>query len=91
MSASSQIEIGSMAAEQIRELAVALNRTPEQMADEVVSNGLHAMRRFAYLKKLSETVDVEKVRLSLRDVGRDNPPDPGDELPDDLKYLLDRR
>ncbi|HEY5331888.1 MAG TPA: hypothetical protein VIJ79_18555 [Acidobacteriaceae bacterium] len=80
-----------MAAEQIRELAVALNRTPEQMADEVVSNGLHAMRRFAYLKKLSETVDVEKVRLSLRDVGRDNPPDPGDELPDDLKYLLDRR
>jgi hypothetical protein len=91
MAATMQIEVHEEAAEQIRELAATLQKTPEETAEEVVTNGLHMLRRYAALLKRSEAIDIAEGRAILKRAGRGNPPDPGDELPEDLRYLLTER
>ncbi len=85
---SMQVQLNEQTTQVVQELASELHRTPEDVAEQIVTNGIHMMRRYAYLKKRSETVDVEQVIQMLRSQRNDNPPDPGDELPEDLKYLL---
>jgi hypothetical protein len=91
MAVSMQIEVHEEAAEQIRELAATLRRTPEEIAEEVVTNGLHMLLRYAALLKRSATVDIAEGRAILKRAGVGNAPDPGDELPEDLQYLIRER
>jgi len=86
--ATMQVQLNERTSQVIQELASELHQTPEDMAEQIVTNGIDMMRRYAYLKKRSETVDVEQVIAMLRSKRNDNPPDPGDELPEHLKYLL---
>jgi hypothetical protein len=83
-----QVQLNEQTTQVVQELASELHRTPEDVAEQIVTSGIDMMRRYAYLKKRSETVDVEQVIQMLRAKRNDNPPDPGDELPEDLKYLL---
>ena len=91
MSETMTIEFDEHATEELRELATALHRTPESLAQEAILSGIQMVRRYATLKRGAESVDVEKVISMLRTKRNDNAPDPGDELPEDLKYLLDER
>ena len=49
------------------------------------------MRRFHRSKQSATRVDVSAALEILSRAGKGNPPDPGDELPYDLKVLLDER
>lgn len=91
MAASMQIEVHEEAAEQIRELAMTLQKTPEETAENVLTNGLHMMRRYAALLKRSEKANIDEARAILERAGKGNPPDQGDEVPEDLQYLLTER
>ncbi len=91
MSATMQIELDVDSTNDIRELAAILHKTPEQTADEMVAYAMHRARRFAFYLKNAGTVSPERGLEVLRGMGVGNAPDPGDELPDDLKYLLDER
>ena len=82
------IELGEDASQRIRDLADHLHQTPEAVANEVVANGTIMLQRYAYLKTRSEDADVAEALAFLSRPDNTNPPDPGDELPDDLKYLL---
>jgi len=86
-----QIELDATATDEIRKLASALHKTPEEAFEDVLANGIHTMQRFAFYTKNRGTVSAERGLEILRKAGVGNPPDPGDELPDDLKYLLDER
>ena len=90
MSAFLQIEVDEQVIEEIRELAVSLHWTSEQVTDELVANGLLMMRRFVFLTKQAKATPdlVERAVAVLRRASKDNPPDPGDELPEDLRYIL---
>jgi hypothetical protein len=90
MAASMQIQLDEHATEQIRELSIELHKTAEEIAEQVVIDGVHALRRRAFYEKNVGSADVSKALQILRSAGGNNPPMPGDELPDDLKYLLDR-
>ena len=85
------IDINEDAAEEIQRLATALEWTPEQTEKEIVTNGIHMLRRYAFLMKSSKSVDVAEAIEILNRAGAGNPPDPGDELPEDLQYLLTER
>lgn len=91
MPAAMHLELDEHYSQQIHDLAVTLHRTPESVADEVLAGGMHMLQRYAYLKKRSENANIERAIEFLNRPGNNNPPDPGDELPDDLKYLLDER
>jgi hypothetical protein len=91
MAASMHIDVDEQAAEEIRELAALLDKTPEETAEEILANGMHILRRYAFYKKRSETADGTKGLEILKRAGVGNPPDPGDELPEDLQYLLTER
>jgi NAD(P)H-nitrite reductase large subunit len=91
MAASMNIEVDGQAAEEIRELAALLKKTPEETAGEILANGMHMFRRYAFYKHRSETADGTRGLEILKRAGVGNPPDPGDELPEDLKYLLTER
>jgi hypothetical protein len=86
--ATMQVQLNERTSQVVQELASELHETPEDVAEQIVTNGIDMMRRYAYLKKRSETVDVEQVIKMLRSIGNENPPDAGDELPEELKYLL---
>jgi hypothetical protein len=88
MSASMHIDFNEAAAEKIRRVATSLDQSPEDTAQEALTYGMYMLQRYAALKKRADKVDVAKTIEMLRSVGRDNAPDPGDELPEDLKYLL---
>ena len=89
MAGSMQIELDEREANELRELAGTLQQAPEKVAREIVENGMHMMRRWAYLKKRSENVDVDAVIEMLRSSKKSgDPPQPGDELPEDLRYIL---
>jgi predicted transcriptional regulator len=88
MAATTQIELSPEVSEEIRHLAEVLHQTPQDVASQVLMNGLHALRRYAFYEQNAGKVLAEDGLAILRKAGRNNPPDPGDELPDDLKYLL---
>ena len=88
MSASMHIDFTESEAEKIRQVATSLDQSPEDTAQEALTYGMYMLQRYAALKKRAEKVDISKTIEMLRNVGKDNPPDPGDELPEDLKYLL---
>jgi hypothetical protein len=90
MAASMQIQLDEQVTQQIRELSVELHQTDEEVAEQVVKNGVHALRRQAFYERNVGSANVERAIEILRSAGGNNPPMPGDELPDDLKYLLDR-
>ena len=81
MAASMQIEVDEEAAEQIRELAAALQMTPKETAEQVVLNGLYMLRRYAFLMRKSGTAGSEEA-LAILNRGGNEPPIPGDELPE---------
>jgi len=89
MPATMNLELDQKYIEQINEVAAALRRTPESVAQEVLAGGMHMVQRYAYLKAQSESADIGKAIEFLRSPRNNNPPDPGDELPEDLKYLID--
>jgi hypothetical protein len=82
-----QIELDVNATSEIRELAAILHKTPEQTAEEMVAYAMHRARRYAFYLKNAHTVTPEQGLEILRGMGKGTPPDPGDELPDDLKPL----
>ena len=88
MSSALHIDFDEVATRKIRKLAGRLERTPEDMAQEAMTYGMYMLQRYARLRERSNTADVAKAIAILRKAGRDNPPDPGDELPEDLQYLL---
>ncbi len=91
MAAIVQLELDEDAANEVRELAEILHKTPQQIASEIFAEGMHRRRREAFYRKHAGTVSAEEGLAILRSMGKGVPPDPGDELPDDLKYLLDDR
>ena len=91
MGSAMQIALDEEEAEQVRELAIDLEQTPEKVAEEAMANGMLMLRRYAYLKKRSKNADIGRALEILNRAGKDNPPDPGDELPEDLQYLLTER
>ena len=91
MPGSIQIELDEQSTQEVRDIAETLQQSPEQVAKEVVLNGMHALRRYADLKRRSETVNVGEVIEMLRSSKSDNPPDPGDEIPEDLREWVDER
>ena len=82
------VRLDEQEAQEVRTLAQTLHQSPEEVTREIISNGMHMVRRWAYLKSRAETVNVDEVIAMLRSKRNDNPPDPGDELPEDLKYVL---
>jgi hypothetical protein len=50
---------------------------------------MYMLQRYAAMKERAKTVDVKKVIEMLKEVGKDNPPDPGDEIPEDLKEWVE--
>ena len=90
MAASMHIEVDEEAAEQIRELAATLKKTPEETVEEVVTNGLHMLRRYASLLKKSETANIDEA-LAILNRGGNEPPVPGDELPEGYVPFEQRR
>ncbi len=81
MAATMQIQLDADSAEEIRELAAVLQRTPEETAEEIVANGIHMLRRYASYVKNAHTVSPEQGSEILRRAGNE-PPLPGDELPE---------
>jgi len=91
MSTTMQIELDANAADEIRDIAAVLHKTPEETAEQMVSNGLHMLRRYAFYIRNAGTVTPQEGLEILSRAGKGNPPDPGDEIPDDLKVLLEQR
>jgi len=90
MATSMHIEVDEEAAEEIRELAATLQKTPEETMEEVVANGLHMLRRYAFLLKKSKTADIGDA-LAILNRGGNEPPVPGDELPEGYIPFEQRR
>jgi hypothetical protein len=89
MSASMHIDFSEVEAENIRRVASSLDQSPEATAQEAHTYGMYMLQRYAAMKERAKTVDVEKVIEMLKEVGKDNPPDPGDEIPEDLKEWVE--
>jgi hypothetical protein len=79
MAATMQVELN---ADEIRELASILQKTPEETAENVVANGMHMLRRYAFYIKNPGQVTPEEGIAILKMAGRGNSPDSGDELPE---------
>jgi hypothetical protein len=88
MSSSIHMDFTEAESEQIRRVATSLEQTPEDIALEAHTYGMYMLQRYAALRKRAEKADVAKAIEILRRAGKNNPPDPGDELPEDLRYLL---
>jgi hypothetical protein len=91
MPTSEALHISNYADEHIREYAAEAGYDPQSVLEEAVITGISAMRRFYRLKQAATEESVKESLEILGRAGQDNPPDPGDELPEDLKYLLDER
>jgi predicted transcriptional regulator len=85
MAATMQLELDANVTDEIRQLASVLHKTPEEALEEAVSNGIHMLRRYAFYAQNRGTVSAERGLEILRSAGKDTPPDPGDEIPEDLK------
>jgi hypothetical protein len=62
----------------------------EQVLNQALGQGLVGIRSEHFFRSRRGKGNVQRALEILRSAGGDNPPMPGDELPDDLKYLLDR-
>jgi len=89
--ATMQLELDANVSDEIRQLASALHKTPEEALREALSNGMHVLRRYAFYAERRGTVSAERGLEILSRAGKGNPPDPGDEIPDDLKEWVEAR
>jgi hypothetical protein len=64
---------------------------PEAVASEAIAEGLAAMEERLFWEERRKGADIARGLEILRNAGKGNPPDPGDELPEDLQYLLTER
>jgi hypothetical protein len=74
----------------VQALAAQKHRTVDEIIDDAVQRGVSAMRQHLFFEQRLQRANgvlIEEVLQMLRE-SNNNPPDPGDELPDDLKYLL---
>jgi hypothetical protein len=88
---SQTLQLSESASQAVSDYAAQVGQDANQMAEELVLAGLGTLRRLRYYEAKSKPVDVSDALEILSRAGRDNPPDPGDELPDDLKDLLEKR
>lgn len=88
MAAMTQIPLRSEQAETISRLAEMLHETPEEVAEQIIANGIRMTRWQALWTSGQPLTTPEEGLRILELAGKGNPPDPGDELPEDLQYLL---
>jgi hypothetical protein len=86
-----QIELDANATNEIRELAAMRQQTPEQTAEEMIAHAMHRARRYAFYLKNAGKVSPERGLEILWSMGKGVPPDPGDEIPEDLKEWVEAR
>jgi hypothetical protein len=79
------LQLSEAAYREVQSYATEVGRDPEQMAEEVMLAGLHTLRRLHYFESKPKNVDVSDALEILSRAGKGNPPDPWDELPEDLK------
>ncbi len=85
------LQLSESASQKVSDYAAQVGRDPNQMAEEILLGGLATLRRLRYYEPKPEKVDVSKALEILSRAGKDNPPDPGDEIPDDLKEWVEAR
>ena len=91
MPTSEAFHLSTYADEHVREFAAEAGGDAQAVLEEAIITGIAVMRRFHRSKQSATRVDVSAALEILSRAGKGNPPDPGDELPDDLKVLLDER
>jgi hypothetical protein len=75
-------------------LAAETHLPVEQIVDEAVQRGISTIRQNIYFDqriKRAKEGSFDEVMKMFSPKRNGNAPDPGDELPEDLKYLLDVR
>ncbi len=85
------LQLSESASQKVSDYAAQVGRDPNQMAEEILLGGLATLRRLRYYEPRPEKVDVSKALEILSRAGKNNPPDPGDEIPDDLKEWVEAR
>ena len=88
MSSISKLLIQPSTLAELEGFAVQRSADPEALVDEVLLEGIAAIRERLFWEERRKGVDVQKGIDAFNRMGKNNPPDPGDELPEDLKYLL---
>ncbi len=85
------LQLSESASQKVSDFAAQVGRDPNQMAEEILLGGLATLRRLRYYEPRPEKVDVSKALEILSRAGKENQPDPGDEIPDDLKEWVEAR
>jgi hypothetical protein len=75
---------------ELRRYAAIIGSDPDKMADELMLSTLATLRKLRYFEPKPETLDASGALAILDKAGLGNPPDAGDELPDDLLHLLNK-
>jgi hypothetical protein len=88
---SQTLQLSESASQAVSDYAAQVGKDASQMAEEILLAGLSTLRRLRYYDEKPQQIDVSDALEILSRAGVGNAPDPGDELPDDLKYLLDER
>jgi len=63
-------------------IALRSRQTPEQLAKQVMSEGLRALGRKSFYEQAWPTGDAARAQEILRNYAGNEPPQPGDELPE---------
>jgi hypothetical protein len=85
------LQLSESASQILSEYAATVGLDPNEMAEEILLGGLATLRRLRYYEPTPENVDVSDALEILRHAGKNNPPDPGDEIPEDLKEWVEAR
>jgi predicted transcriptional regulator len=87
----SHVALNPTVAAKLEVLARNRELAPDVIANEVIEEGLAAIEERQFWEERRAGASVERGLAALRSAGIGNAPDAGDELPEDLQYLIHER
>ena len=87
----SHVALNPSVAAKLEAIARKREAEPDAVANEVIEEGLAVIEEPQFWEERRASASTERGLAALRSAGIGNAPDPGDELPEDLQYLIHKR